>query len=139
MVYLDACIKESLRKASAPCGAARYTHEDFEFKDVTVPKDSIVLISRYLIHHDELNYSDPNSYIPERYLDKKVSKYAYIPFGGGAHSCPGRFYAIFAVKMLVALTLRSFDISVEGKRPAYRIIGNEVRSQKAKITFTRKQ
>jgi len=138
MQYIDACMRESLRMASPACGAAREINENFEWNNKIIPKDSIVLISRYLLHHDESSWKDPFTYVPERFLEQKIPKYAFIPFGGGVHGCPGRYYAILVLKELFAELVRNYDVETEGPRPPYKILGNEVRAENAKITFIRK-
>jgi len=137
MVYLDACIRETLRMASPPFGAARMVYQDIESKQGTIPKDNIILISRHLMHYDETLWKDPNVYDPSRFLETSIKNWAWIPYGGGRHICPGRFYAVFVIKMLVAEIVSKYDIHV-AKRPPYVTRGNEVRSAEEPITFTRK-
>jgi len=138
MIYLEACAKESLRMSSAPFGAVRETFEDVSYsKKGTIPKNSLVLISRHLVHYDENYWKNPSIYLPDRFL-QKIKNWAFIPFGGGIHSCPGRFYALFVVKLVISILVKEYDITVPGGRPKHIVLGNEVRSAKAPIIFTKK-
>jgi len=138
MVYLDACIKETLRIASAPFGAVREVFQDIPYSQGTIPQNTIVMISRYLVHHDEKTWKNAEIYDPERFVNKSVKNWTFIPFGGGRHICPGRFYATFVVKLVISELMRNYDIKVPGKRPALIVNGNEVRSVKEPIVFTKK-
>lgn len=57
---------------------------------------------------------------------------------GGLHACPGRFYAILTIKIVLATLIRNCDIKVKGPRPAYNVIGNEVRSQPVPVVFSKR-
>jgi len=104
LALLDACVRESLRMGAAPFGAARGVFKDVPInknkkqhagqadhaqkttQPTTIPKDQIVLISRYLIHHDPDQWDRPDEYWPDRFLlgkkGKRIGSYNFIPFGG---------------------------------------------------------
>jgi len=139
MTFLDACIKETLRIAAAPFGAVRETYQPVRFGESrTVPANVIVAIARHSLHHDEKYWEKPEEYDPRRFLENKVKNWTYVPFGGGRSTCPGRYYAVFVMKVIVSELMRSYKVSVPGKRPGMTVNGNEVRRVKAKIDFIKK-
>ncbi|TGO61261.1 hypothetical protein BOTNAR_0131g00070 [Botryotinia narcissicola] len=42
----------------------------------------------------------------------------FLSFGYGRHACPGRFFAVHEMKILLSLVLRNYDIEPLGKYPA---------------------
>lgn len=43
----------------------------------------------YAIHRDEDRFPDPDTFKPERFVDPKMDKINYLPFGAGPRICPG--------------------------------------------------
>ncbi|PBK67926.1 cytochrome P450, partial [Armillaria solidipes] len=43
----------------------------------------------------------------------------YLTFSSGKHVCPGRFFAMLEIKMMLAVLIMKYDICLpeEGKRP----------------------
>ncbi len=66
--------------------------EGFELGGYVIPQKSMLLLSPYLIHHDERFFPDPEKFDPERFRpeeEAKRPKFAYFPFGGGNRRCIG--------------------------------------------------
>lgn len=87
--------------------------------DVTIPAGSIISISPYLTHHDPQNYSEPEKYAPERWMTdsdpvKQLNtqkETAFMPFGAGAHKCPGEKLAGIITREVVGTLIRDYDVS----------------------------
>ncbi len=74
-----------------------------------VPNKSMILISPYLIHHDERFFPDPERFDPERFTPEEEAKrhrFAYFPFGGGNRKCIGEPLA-WLESMLALATIAS--------------------------------
>ena len=92
---------------------------------MTVPQGSVVSISPYLTHHDPANYTDADSWIPERWLHEpdlarrlnSGDQLAYIPFGAGAHRCPGEKLAGIIASTVVAVATQRYEIMWDKPRP----------------------
>jgi len=70
--------------------------QEFWIGGCLIPVKSMILISPYLIHHDERFYPDPERFDPERFTPEKENKrllYTYFPFGGGNRRCIGESLA----------------------------------------------
>lgn len=79
---------------------------------VFVPKDTVVASSFYSLHHRKDIYGeDADIWRPERWEELKLSSLAwkFIPFGGGAHVCPGQNLAMNRVAFTVARIVEAFD------------------------------
>jgi cytochrome P450 len=88
------------------------------------------------IHHDSENYESPRNFRPFRFagpgpcdcpadgLPKEVGRLKadapderYLPFGYGKQACPGRFFAVKVVKLIVGRLIMEYDIEPVGQMP----------------------
>jgi cytochrome P450 len=88
------------------------------------------------IHLDPSNYTNPTSFIPFRFsgtgscncgsdgLPKDAGRLKaealddkYLPFGYGKQACPGRFFALRVVKLVLARLVWEYDIKWAGQAP----------------------
>ena len=80
-------------------------------------------INIHMVHHMEEYWDSPYSFDPMRFTADKVKarhKYAWVPFGGGAHMCLGLHFAYMQIKILMAHMLTRYRIEVaEGYDPAW--------------------
>ncbi|KAK7460846.1 hypothetical protein VKT23_008777 [Stygiomarasmius scandens] len=129
MRRIDSFMKEAARMLGTPAmGVARKVMKDFTFSDgTTVPAGVTVAAPAFALQHDKRYYDDPNEFKPFRSFDmwsnaaQEDVKYQlstpsqdFLFFGGGKHACPGRFFAVNELKALVAYTLLTYDIKLEG-------------------------
>ncbi|KAF7400315.1 hypothetical protein HZH66_005499 [Vespula vulgaris] len=112
MRYLEMCIKETLRLYPIIPLIARCLTENIKIGDQVIPAGSSVFISPYLTHRITRYYSDPESFIPERFdtqnSNEKLHPYAYIPFSAGPKNCIGYKFAMLEMKVLISSILRNF-------------------------------
>lgn len=87
--------------------------------NITVPKGSVVSISGHLTHRDPSIYPDADEWIPERWvrepdLAKRLNsgdQLAYIPFGAGAHRCPGEKMAGLIAAAVIGTLAQDYDVA----------------------------
>jgi len=104
--YLRAFVKETLRYRPpvimVPYEAKRAFQIDSSY---TVPKGSIVIPSFWNSLHDPSVYTDPDSFIPERWLPGGQAEHSnpanYLVFGSGPHKCIGYDYAIMHIAAVI--------------------------------------
>ncbi len=104
--YTSAVFSESMRVYPPVWAIGRRALEDVELGGYLVPKGCIVLISTYVTQRDPRWFSQPDAFLPERWLqgDEARPKFAYSPFGGGARVCIGeRFAGMEGVLLLTAI------------------------------------
>jgi cytochrome P450 len=66
----------------------------------------------------------------------------FVSFGTGRHACPGRFFAVYEIKALVAHVLMTYDVKPEDEKalPLYEWHGpNHDPSQQAEVLFRKRR
>ncbi len=105
--YLDAVVKETLRRRPILPLVGRRLQRDMTIGDIDLPKGAVVGPCVYLAHHRAENFADPYRFDPARFLAGKVSPYAFFPFGGGGRRCIGMAFALFEAKVVLATLVAS--------------------------------
>lgn len=70
-----------------------------------IPGGSQVCISPWVIHRNPRLWPDPEHFDPDRFLDgasQSRPRYAYLPFGGGPHTCIGESLALAEIVAVLA-------------------------------------
>jgi cytochrome P450 len=115
--YTKLVIEESMRLYPPAYFIDRVNIEEDTFNGLTLPKGSNLLFSVYEIHRHPDFWKDPETFIPERFLDEntKFSK-NYFPFGAGPRMCIGNNFAMYEMILAVIALVEQFQI-VEKKEP----------------------
>jgi len=69
----------------------------FQLGDYLVPKDSVLVVSPYMIPSQARLFDDPYKFDPDRFLPesgKSLPRYAYMPFGNGPRICIGNHFSL---------------------------------------------
>lgn len=87
---------KTLRIATPPVNLVqRIAQHDTELDGVIIPKDTLLTVDFYAVHHNHHIWKNPEVFNPDRFieggeLDSMDSSYAYMPFGGGGRQCIGK-------------------------------------------------
>ncbi|HVV09578.1 cytochrome P450 [Amycolatopsis sp.] len=115
---LDLVIKESLRLTAPVPSLPRRAVRDTEVLGHYIPKGTLVSVSPNTNHFSPGHWSNPHEFDPERFAEgrreDKSHRYAWMPFGGGAHKCIGLHFGMFEVKAVLHEMLRAHRWSVPG-------------------------
>ncbi|KAF2030214.1 benzoate 4-monooxygenase cytochrome P450 [Setomelanomma holmii] len=115
--YLDAVINEGLRldppvvigiPRVVPPGGATVC-------DQYVPGGTYVTYNQHAANRQSYNFRNPNSFIPERFLDpdnETDDMASFQPFQSGRHVCPGMKLANTEMRFILAKLLWSFELSL---------------------------
>ncbi len=115
----DMAFKEALRLLPPVPSTPRQALRDFSFRGHPIPAGTQVGISASAVHHDPALWPEPERFDPTRFAPEAVAarhKYAWVPFGGGAHMCLGLHFAGMQVKILLAHLLGRYAL---GLAPGY--------------------
>ena len=113
--YLMQTIKETLRLR--PPAAALFTREaveDVQIGPWLLPRGSLVLITPYVVHHDERWFPSPERFDPDRFAPERadaIPRGAYLPFGVGQRVCIGNNFALMEMAQIAAMLLQRFEFA----------------------------
>lgn len=114
MSYFDAFLSEVLRLYPPVGMIVRSTNETTKLMGASIPAQTRVMIPIYLLHRNPKYWTDPESFIPERWLngarESKFHHFAYLPFSAGFRSCIGQRFAMWEAKLILAPIIREFEM-----------------------------
>jgi cytochrome P450 len=102
--YVSAVVSESIRLRPPAWLIGRQAVAAHAFGEHRVEPGDVVLVSPWLLHHDERWWRDAGSFRPERWLhpDPDRPRHAYVPFGGGSRMCIGEGFAELEARLVLA-------------------------------------
>ncbi|KAH8588588.1 cytochrome P450 [Bisporella sp. PMI_857] len=120
MVYLNAVIEEGLRiHPPVPTGLLRTVPKGGDTIDgMWVPGGTAVSVGSWAASHNEKNFRDCDSFVPERWIGDEYAsdfKKAAQPFSLGPRGCIGKHLSYLEMRIILGRLLWNFDlISVDG-------------------------
>lgn len=111
--YLDSCFKEALRLCPAVPIFGRELKEDLVLDGHTVPAGTTCLVNAYSLHRNRKLYTDPEKYLPERFLDENSEgkhPFSFLAFSGGIRPCLGKRFAYAQAKVLLATVFSKYSV-----------------------------
>jgi cytochrome P450 len=115
LTLTDYAFKESLRMIPPVPSIPRRAVKDFSYGGFDFKAGTYVGISPGYTHQMAEHWPNPHTFDPMRFEPEQVKarhKYAWVPFGGGAHMCLGLHFAYMQMKMLMWHMLRTGTISL---------------------------
>ncbi|MEQ1947903.1 MAG: cytochrome P450 [Bryobacteraceae bacterium] len=105
--YTTGVFSETLRLYSPAWTLGRRAITHYEIGGYTIPANSILLLSQWVVHRDPRWFREPERFDPERWKPEAYEarpKFSYFPFGGGTRVCIGERFA-WAEGILVLATI----------------------------------
>lgn len=115
LLFTKACVEESMRINPVVMHLMRVATADVKIGNFQLKKGEMAAPSPFLAQRNPRNFENPNSFIPERFLNNSSESYAYFPFGLGERACLGRHMALRQMVILTAVTLENQQIGPAGK------------------------
>lgn len=110
--------KEALRFRPPVPFIPRYAVAPFSYGGYDIPAETSVVVTPGLTMRDASLWTEPDSFDPDRFSPNRAEdqnhRFAWAPFGGGAHKCIGMHFAVMQVKAFSFQFLRRFRISMTG-------------------------
>jgi cytochrome P450 len=115
--YLDAVVKETLRRRTVVPGVGRVVRgAPFALNGYVIPPGIEINPSITGMHRRADSYPGPAEFRPERFLaDDPPDTYTWIPFGGGTRRCLGASFAMFEMRIVIARVLARAHLEAVGR------------------------
>lgn len=122
--YLTATIQETLRHRCVFLFAMpRMVAQPIQLGDWTYKPPVHLLAAIHLVHHDPTNFTDPDAFEPQRFLDSSPPSNTWLPWGGGDRTCPGKHLALQEMQIVLQTILANREVrptTPEIERPRWR-------------------
>ena len=119
---LDLVMNESLRLVTPLPFNMRRTVRDTDLLGYYLPAGTLVWVWRSMNHRLPEFWTEPDKFDPERFAEPRAEqhkhRYAFAPFGGGAHKCIGLVFGQLEIKAIMHRLLRRYRLELV--RPGYR-------------------
>jgi cytochrome P450 len=116
LLYTDMIIREAMRLFPPAPMFARQPVEDVTVGEWQIPKGSLIVVSVYALHRDPRFFPEPEQFTPDRFApgwDERISRYSYLPFGGGPRVCIGNGFAMMEARLILATVAQRWKLSLE--------------------------
>src|ERR1700742_2863448 len=116
MPLTEMAFKEALRLKPPVPSMPRRAVRDFTFKGYALPAGILVGINPLFTHHMPEIWPEPDTFDPMRFTkeaERVRHRYAWVPFGGGAHMCLGLHFAYMQAKTFARHFLQNLEVSLE--------------------------
>ena len=118
LAYTRAVIAESMRLYPPAYLVGRRAIAPYPVPgtDYVLPAGTTVLVSQYFLHRDARFWSEPEQFVPERWLNggirSEAHQYAYFPFGAGPRICIGEHFAWMELTIVLATIAQRWRLRI---------------------------
>ncbi|MDE1933209.1 cytochrome P450 [Bradyrhizobium sp.] len=119
MPLTEMAFKEAMRLRPPVPSVPRRATRDFAFGGYDIPAGTLVGINPLFTHHMRDIWPDPDGFDPLRFTEeaqRSRHRFAFVPFGGGAHMCLGLHFAYMQAKCFARHFLQSVSVSLPNGR-----------------------
>ncbi|SEW18649.1 Cytochrome P450 [Cognatiyoonia koreensis] len=140
----DRVYREALRRFTPSAFTARAVMADTEWERHRLPRGTNVVICPGPVMMTPELFPEPERFDPDRYLPDRAEdqqhKFAWSPFGGGAHKCIGMHFASIQVKAFMVQLLQRFSLEMDvADRPKWREIPTPLPTNGLPVTLRLRQ
>jgi sterol 14-demethylase len=111
MPKLENAVRETLRMYPPLIHLMRMVKKPIRYKNYTIPVGNLICVSPGASMRISNFWEDPDEWRPSRH-NEKAEQFAYIPFGGGRHGCPGQVFGVQQVKTIMSEMLRHYSVEL---------------------------
>jgi cytochrome P450 len=107
--YLSAICNETLRLHTILAETGRVLTSPLTLFGHTIQPGISVMVSIIGIHHDPTIYTEPYSFIPQRFIERNYGPFEFLPFGGGHRRCLGANLSEYEMRIALAEIVTNWD------------------------------
>jgi len=113
MTHTRCALSEAMRLYPPVWVLGRTLKQTCSIGPYTAHRGSIVFASQYLLHRDARFFAEPESFLPDRFLEAgTIPPFAYFPFGIGPRRCIGEGFALMEGVLILGTILRRWEIDL---------------------------
>jgi cytochrome P450 len=115
MPLTEMAFKEALRLKPPVPSMPRRAVRDFTFKGYSMPAGTSVGVNPLFTHHMPEIWPEPQAFDPMRFTEegeRARHRFAWVPFGGGAHMCLGLHFANMQAKCFARHFLQNLQVAL---------------------------
>ena len=116
MPLTEMAFKEAMRMKPPVPSIPRRPTRDFSFRGYAIPTGTLVAVNPLFTHHMPEIWPEPEKFDPMRFTDEAQRgrhRFAWVPFGGGAHMCLGLHFAYMQAKCFARHFLQNLSVSLQ--------------------------
>jgi cytochrome P450 len=116
----EAVLSESIRLRPPAWAIGRRAIAEHAAGAVTIPRGAVVVVSPWLLHHDDRWWPDPTSFRLDRWTPEAKAgrpRGSYLPFGAGPRVCIGEPFAWMEGVLVLATIARRWRLRLAQDRP----------------------
>ncbi|XP_062507240.1 24-hydroxycholesterol 7-alpha-hydroxylase-like [Corticium candelabrum] len=143
LTFTKSCVLESIRLVS-PGMITRKLTEPLKLTCYTVPKDHYLVLSPYWCHRNKALFPNPEMFDPDRWnsvlLEKNLFLDGFVAFGGGRFMCPGRWFALMEMQLIIAAVIHQFHLELVDSVPdasTLHLVGVQAPKAKCRVRMQR--
>ncbi len=125
MPLTEMAFKEAMRLKPPVPSIPRRAVRDFSFHGHHIPAGTLVAVNPLYCHHMPLTWPEPERFDPLRFTEeaqKQRHRFAWVPFGGGAHMCLGLHFAYMQAKCFARHLLHHVSVALPpGYQPSWQL------------------
>lgn len=115
MPQTEMVFKEALRLVPPVALIPRVALRDFDWNGIRIPAGQPVSANVTMSMRSPECFTDPDRFDPERFSDNRAEdrnhRFAWAPFGGGAHKCIGLHFSTMQVKAFTRAVLSRYRVT----------------------------
>jgi cytochrome P450 family 110 len=115
--YLKATVQETLRIHPILTETLRKLKSPLQLGEYMLPAGMAVAPATVLAHHNATTYAEPESFRPERFIERSYSAFEYMPFGGGHRRCIGAAFASYEMAIVLGTILKRYQLELIDSKP----------------------
>lgn len=116
LVETRAVIEEAMRLYPPVASMSRQAQGPDDLGGRRIRKDTLVIVSPWVLHRHRLLWTEPDTFDPSRFLPgarEKIERFAYLPFGVGPRICIGAAFALQEAAIVLANILHRFRLELK--------------------------
>ncbi|MGY3605638.1 MULTISPECIES: cytochrome P450 [unclassified Bradyrhizobium] len=111
--FTESVVMEAMRLYPPAWAIGRESVQPFDLGGYSFGAGTTIFIIPWVLHRDPHYFEEPETFHPERWmgdLERKLPRFAYMPFGGGPRVCIGQRFAMMEAVLVLTTMAQRFSM-----------------------------